>query len=1172
MLFTPSQEEALNLDRHLCVTANAGSGKTMVLVERYLRIVCSGRASVAEVVAVTFTEKAASELRRKVVEGIVRQLETETDSRQRRMLESIRTQIPSSFISTIHGFCSRILKEYPVEANVDAAFNVLEGIDQEFLKQECIQDVFLEILLKEGDTKVKSSVADLLRQAGKDPVVRTVKRLLDKREMMDSLLGEDGFYNKTDAEILAIWRNLVEGVVKTDLGDEKFLRDVRTFTLAGKGNLASKARASLDHFVGTTSLEKRGGALKALLDVVLTKDCRIRNAFWGKAPNDPDSAEYRAAERVADIAESLVPFLDVFGPETRDEHTSLLKRTRTVLDIYQRTTERYEKKKFDAGQLDFEDLQIKMHNLLRFPARERLARRFSFVMVDEYQDTNTLQYEIILSLLDDLRSGNLFIVGDPKQSIYGFRDADVTVFEKTASRIVEAGGKRVILGESFRPLPNIAAAVNHFFTPIMNEGSSPHEVPYQPIIHARQNTEGGTVEVLLNDKDHGASQEEMVAARIQQVIASKTKVFDKFELGRPAIYHDIAILLRSRTNLQELENALVKGRIPYVVTAGVGYYQTQDIYDFYNYFSFLLNPGNDIALAGILRSPFFSISDTELFEASIAKQSGSLWKKVLHAAQPGTNLLRAIRMLKEDLDSGLRLTVSELINRIVRETSYLAIISALPRGDQCLANLRKLRRLAIMFESRGWMMLYDFVERLKQLIDEQESEGQGAIDVYGNAVQIMTVHAAKGLEFPIVVVPGLDRSFMKEREPFLDPEYGIAFSSRMAEEGEKADLPPVGEFLKQTMERRAQSEEKRVFYVACTRARDHLILAGTERESRSTSWFKWLSRSIGIGSARVEGHFDFLSPLEYMMVENGTYHSGSVNREVRVGFPSAEFPSAGLDSESIVQVHSSQQIYVEPIVQSSRGEMFSVTGLRLFRQCSSLYFLQRTLGVPSVLSGRKNDVDTRQRNQQPSGEELGTMFHAVMQTIDGVPASELPKHIDRITSSRGIVESYRASLEQAIASVLASSHWKKVVTGTDVRREFSITVACGDDYLSGTIDRLYKDDEGVWNILDFKTDRVSKTDLSVKAAEYGPQLDLYALLVGRFFGVNELRGTLLFSNMVESPMVRVYGQDEIDVIREAALRVITEIKRGSTTPDKIPCKKCPLRPMGCHYLYASCMR
>ncbi len=1168
MLFTPSQEEALTLDRHLCVTANAGSGKTMVLVERYLRIVCSGKAPVAEVVAVTFTEKAASELRRKVAEGIARRLETETDPAQRRLLESIRSQIPSSFISTIHGFCSRILKEYPVEAHVDAAFNVLEGIDQEFLKQECIQEVFLEILLKDGDTKVKTSAVNLLRRAGKDPVVKTVKRLLDKRELMDTLLGQDGLYNKSDNEILDLWRSAIDGIVQSDLNTTDLRNDLVLLVQSGRGKDVPLAKTLLERFAKAPSSGERGATLLELTSLMLTQKGTIKVKFGGDTSSASDAPENQAARRVTEICEALKPFLGFLDPATPAvEHTQLLERTRTLLEIYQRVTERYEEKKLDAGQLDFDDLQIKMRNLLRTEhVRARLAKRFSFVMVDEYQDTNTLQYEIILSLLDDLKDGNLFIVGDPKQSIYGFRDADVTVFEKTADRIVAAGGKRVILAESFRPLQNVAASVNYFFASIMNAGSDPHEVAYQSIIHARQNSTAGSVEVLLNDATHETSQSEMVAARIAQLIAGKTTVFDKTEQARPAMYRDVAILLRSRTNLQELENALVKNNLPYVVTAGVGYYQTQDIYDFYNYFSFLLNPGNDIALAGILRSPFFSVSDTELFEASTAEQSGSLWERIQGASQSGTNIFRAIDMLKEDRETGLRLTVSELIHRIVRRTSYRAMISALPRGDQCLANLRKLRRLAIMFESRGWMTLYDFVERLKQLIEEQEKEGQGAIDVYGNAVQIMTVHAAKGLEFPIVVVPGLERPFMKEHEPFLDPSYGIAFSSRMGDEEEDSELPPVGEFLKQRMEKRALAEEKRVFYVACTRARDHLILAGTE--GTRASWLKWLSRTMEIGTARTAGHFDFLSPLEFMVIEDGVYRGGSINRDVRIAFPVVEPVTAPSALASLAHSEGPYRIHTEPILQSPRGEIFSVTGLRLFRQCSSLYFLQRTLGVPSMLSARTgNNFHAREKDSQPSGAELGSLFHSIMQSIDGVSEAGIETHIDSVIGNHGAEKPYRDALRKAVLGVLASPHWKDVAAGTDVRTEFPITVACGSEYLSGTIDRLYKDGDEIWNILDFKTDHVSGGDVSILAGEYGPQLDLYALLVGKFFGAIRLKATLLFTGSVESPVLRTYGEADLRRIEMTAVEDIARIRAGDI-PDKTPCKSCPFVPIGCHHLLA----
>ncbi len=1187
-MLTPSQEKALGLDRHLCVTANAGSGKTRVLVERYIQIVAEGHASVSEVVAITFTEKAASELRRKIADDIVEKTKAAPTTAQRKHLESVRAQLSSAMIGTIHGFCSRILREYPVEANIDAAFSVLEGIDQEFLLQECVHEVFHGILKKGEHPDLKAALFDLLRTKGKSRVIHLLHQLVYKREMMDAFTGQGGIYNLPDEEILRRWEQAIAQRVERVFNDGIFLSDLETITRLAEGKQVNDVRALFDSFKTSSMLLGKAEVFRGMSELMFTQKWELLKAFAGKSIVllEPANGVQTSIRRISEAAKALTPYVEFLSRDNRNqEHARLLSASRCMLDLYQRVSERYEERKRESGQMDFDDLQLSMKNLLqREPVRERLSRSFKYIMVDEYQDTNLLQYQIILPLLKQLKAGNLFIVGDPKQSIYGFRDADVAVFNRTLTDIVSAGGEEVVLAESFRPLQDIAAFVNSVFSPSMTAPEShgdPYEVQYEELVHSRQNNSPGKVELLLQYKDTGQdadaplSEADLIARKIFSMVHERAPVFDKQETIRGMHYRDCAILLRSRTKLAEIENALVRHNVPYVVTAGTGYYQTQDVLDFYNYFCFLVNPSNDIALAGILRSPFFSVSDTELFEAAAERSPGTLWEHLRQSASLPDSLQRAVAMLKEDIAVAMRLTVSDLINRIVRQTRYLAILAGLPRRDQCLANLEKLRRFARTFESRGLTNLYDFVERLKRLIEEQEQEGQAAIDVQSDAVQIMTVHAAKGLEFHVVIIPALEREFRNESEPFIDRTLGIGFKLGENDEGESHDIPIV-ELLKEQANKKSIAEEKRVFYVACTRARDRLILSGTyDPDVRKLSWMQWLSRVIDLDAVMGERSIEKSIRLQTAGSAEGKYSRNSSIHTFRLdNTTTLDTPQEG--SSSVLSDGGREEklnIRIDPVKPGRGGEIFSATRIRTYKQCPARYYLQYVAGLPDMYTAGRSAVDeTAERDTPPASEEFGTLLHSLMEDIDSVTREPdgirraIHRLLKRQLSADQLDNNTADMLLQTVEAILGSEYWKDVGDGSDTRTEFSITAGLGHDYLTGTIDRIYKDSSGVWNILDYKTDRVSTDELAVRSREYGPQIDFYAFLVAKLFGVNHVRGTLLFTGHVNSPVTKSYNAKEFAAIEKDLISTINSIHGAEFTPPKQPCSACPFLPKGCTFL------
>ena len=1172
-MLTPHQQRTLADNHHISVTANAGSGKTRVLVERYLNILIEGKAEVAEVVALTFTDKAASELKRRVAERIARELGDRPARPRAARLEAIRNQLSLAAILTIHAFCARILREHPVEAGIDAAFGVLEGIDRRTLLHECIADAFSAAL--GPGAFLRPQLSALLGDFGKRGVTRIVEAMVHKRDQLGRLTGEDGLYRLDDEDIINRWSTELSEHLSTALDDPGLHSDLECLLDAAAGKGAAEARAWYSRFSQTRDLRERGTACRALFGSMVKKDGGLYRSFSGEGHIEE---RYEAqVRRLAEWRKRNFPLLPLAGePEAVERvHRALLGRTRVLLAVAGDALDRYERQKRDHGVLDFDDLLIRTKMLLGGEAvRAGLSRRFRYVMVDEYQDTDLLQYEILLPLLDRLASGNLFIVGDPKQSIYGFRNADVRVFERTKQDISRAAGPdaEIILGESFRPLRDLAAFVNLVFSNLMGEDESGSGAPainavrYDPLIRARDNDAPGRVELLLSGADRGIPEGDLIAARILRLLDDGTTVYGADEAPRRVRYGDVALLLRSRSSLPAIEDALIRFQIPYAVSAGVGYFQTQDVYDFYGLFRFILNPAEDLALAGILRSPFFDVSDAQLFDLCVGSAEGSLWERLRRAAavsSPPPPIARAVATLEEALERGLRIPVPELIAWFVRQTHVHAKAAGTVRGDQALANLEKLQRMARRHEALGFTNLYDFVRRLSRLIDEEEREGQGEIESREDAVQVMTVHAAKGLEFPVVILPGLQRKFRYDDEPFIDERLGIGFSGR---DEERAGTPLVWH-LEQQSRARTLAEEKRIFYVGCTRARDVLLLSsdtGAERGGPDCS--RWLFEALDIAGTKEDDHVLRRCSTGVLRFRDGAYESGVEDHTLDIRIVSdGDLARAPQAPAGVVTPRERPPLLFGPLSRIPRGESYSASKIRTYRECPYQYYLRYLLGFPSGGS----------RMQHPEGDDppadlRGRLFHGAMQCVGtgAVPHDRIKEELrkvlaleERLTVSGN--DRLFAGIIAEVDRMVATSFWRSQADAEELRTEFTISLQLGIDSLTGTLDRVYRDRGGLWHIVDFKTDALGHGASSREGERYWPQMEFYAMLLGKLVHARTIEATLMFTADPDHPLQRRFEQADLLRIEAEVADTLALIRSREFPPRETPCSGCLFLPQGC---------
>ncbi len=1146
MEFTRNQKKAHDLNRHISVTAGAGSGKTAVLVHRYLKILLEEKdLRPNQVVAITFTEKAAAELKQRIVKEVNVRLQAEPHNTQ---LERIKTGMLSAQISTIHAFCSRILREYPVEAGVDAGFSVLQEIQQRLTLRETIDSTLRGIAARPNEDETRVKLVKLLRIFGKNRLEAHLSELVNQREVVDRLKRD--LYCCTDSEVLEAWHDFVQSQLAQSLENqfpiEDWLRCLKRVLAIARGKKnAQIVRGLAASIQPNMEPQEAVSSLTEIAPLIVTQSGTIsKRDFLGSG------VDTNAIEEEIDFLVRAANYFRSF-PAFTDDDKLLLCVIRLLIHVYDEVQHAYENRKRQAGQLDFDDLQIKVRNLLRRESiREQLAKRYPYIMVDEYQDTDQLQYEILKPLISDFKSGNLFIVGDQNQSIYRFRGADVRVFDQTRQEITEyqsalpedftwegqileasdsekRGALRLL--ENFRLLRNLVGFVNLIFEEIMG-GRNEFEVKYEPLVQGRITDSLGDVELLIGSKEEAeresaspADENKLIVARIQHLVGTNEMVWKDEgdgEKPQPIRYSDIALLIRSRTRLPEIESALLEAEIPYKITGGIGFYQRQEIYDIGNYLQFLIEPANDVALAGVLRAPFFGVSDVELYEIAQQSSNKPFWEKVhdyvKQTDRSSTSPIDyAVQILQNHREICHRIPPSELIRKIVNDTGMVGVLPVGQSGEQRWANYEKLLGTAREFERLGFTDLYDFLERLDLLIAEEEREGQATTQLTMDAVEIMTIHAAKGLEFPVVILPHLDRRATKyDQEPFIDDRLGIGFSPANPDKNYEQSDPGATRLIRERARDKRVAEEQRLFYVATTRARDRLILSGTlNQKGEAKGWFGWLFDALGLSGMPSEGELLYPTTIQSLSEKEDTTIPFDLPIRIikspnELDFVEAEASTPPLSSEF-------PAYHIKPLILSSVNKTVSVTELTTYAHCPTRFYLQHQIRVPS------SEV-------QPG--VVTEITHKDVNRFLDLKVEEIALHRD------------------------------------EVYHERHIHAEIGSHIVEGIADRFFKDSRGLWQIISYKTDRIDWERIGDPADYYRSQIELYALLVHRLYPEQQvIPVTICSADLAASYWVEVTREKLAEIERTWLERIETmqvvlnadAIGVGSFEKNRDHCPLCP---------------
>ena len=1145
--FTAGQKKAIEtLDRNLLVKAGAGAGKTRVLVERYIAILEQAAADVEGIVAITFTRKAAREMKERVRTRVRRLMAETAGSAEWQRWADVDRKMDSAPITTIHSLCSRILRENPAEAGVDPEFGLMEAADEISLLDETWRRV-----LDQAATRQEVWLTNLLAIYSPNQVRQEFRALFEQ-------LLTAGLIGPRLAEVL--WPEAPEAAVPAR--EKLKLAYQELFEWIPAGGKLTKTQATLAE-IRAEWLQTEARIDAALQDAALLDE--LDAALKGlRGSSEMNEAIQRRKAAAQDYRGAVLD----------------LQLQRIVPDLcawFCQAAEAWAQAKQQRGALTYDDLENGAEKLLRnHPAVcAQYVQRFRFLMVDECQDINERQRRIIYMLAggqpDRLQGKKLFAVGDGKQSIYRFRGADSQVFKRVEADVRHNGGEVVELLDNFRSHRDLVGAFNDFFLQLMPAGVCEEEaegadsVEYESLIGTRGAAEQAQVEMWVLDanalqgKDARAQEAEMIAARILAMVN---------ESQGSVRFRDIVVLLRAFTHVNLYEAAFAAAGIPYYVTGGRGFAARQEVADVLALLQFLLNPYHEIALFATLRSPFFLLSDDTLLRLRLAGGEAGIWGGLSDAANiAGLDEKqieaagRARQLLSGWLERRGYLSPAQLLREAFSATGFDLLQLSQFMGDRRYANLLKMEEMALTFAESGGGSLAEFLHYIEQ---RAADEGEAEIDSEaGDTVRIMTIHKSKGLEFPVVIVPDLQRRFnlKKQLTVFLpDKGMGLKIADARGKLWESARFRQISR-RDHALEK---AELKRLLYVAMTRAERQVVLSAVVDNPKtqkgfqnSTGWLDWTRNLLGLGAVMQE--WPETLRIGNTQVKICRQDAGGV-------LPPSQTPNLALELQAGRKIELPAQIRrnIEPIsVTAAKPRTLSPAYLAEYVSCPRRYFYAHICRLPGMQIRRGDGngetvASEQQANLAP--QQLGIVFHRFLELMN--PAVDCEEALEQALTEiipPAFREEARHPLSRWVANYVRSPLFADVCTVTEDRREWPfqyrlLTAAAHLPvvWLSGQIDRLLLYPDGTLGILDYKTDWVKSGQLQEKAAHYRLQIAGYALAAEVIMKRSVRDARLYFARLGEIVSVAVDRQS-LDSAR-SELQTMAEFIRSHQREADYACR------------------
>ena len=1111
---TPQQQAILGSEKcSVAVSAGAGCGKTFVLTQRfigYLRGSIGRPDPLGSIVAITFTDRAAREMRHRVRITCESELKSCNVDQASYWLDVLRG-LDGARISTIHSFCSNLLRRFAVEAGLDPTFGQLDVSFGNTFVRRAIREALCRLLENEN-----ADAGQLVVKLGFEKTESLLRDLIDGMQTIDSAV----FDSMTPQDLASCWQQSWTSECLPRLLQE--FRDCDSVRTAVELLQAHEPSHAVMRERRALLLQALAGDSNISCEMLTTLNEAARVSGGGGKSAWTDEAVY---EEVKDCLEAVRKSIGGFAEDLRIAEADPLPAAEIALAAHRvaRTVaEEYTRRKWSEAQLDFDDLLCLARNLLRDneSVRRRAMRGIELLMVDEFQDTDPVQADLVRLLCGDrLCDGRLFLVGDAKQSIYRFRRADPRVFAALRNELPAKG--RLPLTTNFRSQPAILRFVNETFANEMAE--------YEPLepIDPKQYSPEPSVEFLFSlseDKSDNAElrrrrEARWIARRIKSLLEDETpRIRDQGTLRRvrPG---DIAILFRALSNVHLYEQALVEEGLEYYLAGGRAFFAQQEVHDLANLCRWLEDPADELSLAGVLRSPFFGLSDDTLLLLKPEPTSrfiNGLHKPPKLPETQAEQVRRAAATLDELRARKDFLGIADLLQLAVDRTGYDAALLCEHLGSRKLANLRKLIAQARALDEAGGVTLGEFVIRLNEAIREQDKEELAATHPeVADVLRLMTIHQSKGLEFPVVVVADLDGSRRGgENTACYDRVLGPIFS--LPDDGD-GKPPHLGQLLyRKEQNSEDEAEQVRLFYVAVTRAKDHLILSAClQHDAKPRSpWTQLLARRFDLltGLPVLDAYFgsaggSLKTPPELSQIR--------VHREEPSVAAAATKPSRERSTLSKFRefVSTAEPVPLPPISHRLEPDVSMRSEFTVSQICradqelrgespESLLPDEEELGEQLAESTLDALINS---GVEDAARRVGILTHAALELLDFRQPSKaaVQEVVERAAASIGelseksLVRAAAKKVEALIGSPIAA----ELAKATRLEREIGFRrrwkTRSGNVEIIGTIDGWYEDERG-WHVVDFKA--VESAFDAATLRQYQLQVLMYALALQPLLG------------------------------------------------------------------------
>ena len=1174
---------ANDLGATLVVEAAAGTGKTTALVERILSLLRSGKATLRTLVAVTFTEKAAGEMKLRLRTEIEKSRTKATDPLEQTRLNDALRQLEAAHIGTIHAFCADMLRERPVEAKVDPLFEVASEDESERLYDEAFTRWFQDTLQAPGE-----GVARVLRRAtrerdqdGPRSALRKAGRTLIEQRDFPTPYERPKFDRKA----------ALDGVIER-------LRALAPF--APKGYQDNWLTKSLHEIVRAVfeidRREEMAGGARDHDAVEAQLRQLLRYKGWGYTGGRGqwfNKAEGITMVEVRDQRAAAKQELDRVLDEADADLASLLFRELWGLDSERKGVVRtYEELKARAGKLDFLDLLVLTRDLLRSDESVRvgLQTRFTHLLVDEFQDTDPLQADMLLLLAADdpkesdpdrvkVIPGKLFVVGDPKQSIYRFRRAEVSLYETIKERLLSEGAALVHLRTSFRGAPSIQAFVNAAFEPLMKTNPRKSQAEYVPLAPSRADPQGRPTIIALPVPRPYSDYGRVTSWKIEESLPDAVGAFVDWlvnesgwtitppgQAGQAAsepvkigTRHVCLLFKRLQSFGNDVTRPYVRAlevrRLPHVLVGGKSFHEREEVIALRSALGAIEWPDDGMSVYAALRGPFFALSD----DALIAFRHT---QKHLHPlrSRDELKLTELTKPVGHSLDVLARLhvgrnrrSIADTIAQFLEATRAHAGVAIWPAGEQALGNILRVLDMARRFEQGSVTSFRAFVGRLEEDAERGGVNEAPVVEEGTDGVRIMTVHKAKGLEFPVVILvdPTANATF-RDPSRYVDPARKL-WAVPLCGASPKELLDRRDEILEQDRE-----EAVRLLYVATTRARELLVVpvVGDERDDKQAA----PPSTNGGAAARPpsDGWLDALDPVLYpgnrrgsqaapgcpvfgedTVLERGEQASRTTSSSVRpglhhpaVGTHSVVFwdprvlgldkeDDAGQRQQKILAVDDKGVVAKEGIEQHAAWKRAHEAALA---SGSIPTLVVRTVteeksAAPSGVGAAAPEgaqplghphvaieATSAERHARPHGRRFGVLVHAMLASVpldgDGAAIADASRIQARIL---GASEEETSAARDVVAAALAHPLLARARVAIRVERETALMVQTADGaIIEGVVDLAFLEKGAGWTVVDFKTD----VEIAGRKDDYVRQIEAYARAIAAATG-QPAKGALL---------------------------------------------------------------